>query len=31
MRIVLGVLAADAGRVELGGRPMTPQVRRRIG
>ena len=31
MRIVLGVLAADAGRVELGGQPVTRAVRRRIG
>ncbi|MCU1431616.1 MAG: hypothetical protein JWP95_721 [Actinotalea sp.] len=31
MRIVLGVLAADAGRVELGGRALTRAVRRRIG
>lgn len=31
MRIVLGVLAADAGRVELGGRELTLDVRRRFG
>ena len=31
MRIVLGVLAADSGRVELGGAPLTRAVRRRIG
>ena len=31
MRVVLGVLAADAGQVTLGGRPMTPAMRRRIG
>ena len=31
MRIVLGVLAADAGEVTLGGSPMSPALRRRIG
>lgn len=31
MRIILGVLAADSGRVELGGRELTLPVRRRIG
>ena len=31
MRVILGVLAADAGQVTYGGRPMTPAVRRRIG
>lgn len=31
MRIVVGVLAADSGRVELGGRELTPGVRRRFG
>lgn len=31
MRIALGVLAADAGRVLLDGRPVDLQVRRRIG
>ncbi|MBX9244803.1 ATP-binding cassette domain-containing protein [Actinotalea ferrariae] len=31
MRIVLGVLAADSGRVELGGRELTLDVRRRFG
>ena len=31
MRIVLGVLAPDAGRVTLGGTPLTPDLRRRIG
>ncbi|WP_246169499.1 ABC transporter ATP-binding protein [Actinotalea subterranea] len=31
MRIVLGVLAPDAGRVELGGRELTRPVRRRFG
>ncbi|MGH3759967.1 ABC transporter ATP-binding protein [Actinophytocola sp.] len=31
MRIVLGVLAPDAGAVRLGGEPVTPSTRRRIG
>ncbi len=31
MRVVLGVLAPDAGQVTLGGAPMTPAMRRRIG
>lgn len=31
MRIALGVLAADAGEVRLGGRPVDLEVRRRIG
>ena len=31
MRIVLGVLAPDAGRVEMGGRPLTLPVRARFG
>ena len=31
MRIVLGVLAADSGRVTWGDEPLTPQIRRRIG
>jgi len=31
MRVVLGVLAPDAGQVTLGGSPMTPAMRRRIG
>lgn len=31
MRIILGVLAPDAGRVELGGRPLTLPVRARFG
>ncbi len=31
MRIALGVLAADAGQVLVGGRPIDLQVRRRIG
>jgi len=31
MRIVLGVLAPDAGRVELGGEPLTLPVRARFG
>ena len=31
MRIILGVLAADAGEVTLDGSPMTPALRRRIG
>ncbi len=31
MRIVMGVLAADAGRVELDGRELTPDLRRRFG
>ncbi len=31
MRIVLGVLAADAGEVSLDGRPVDADVRRRIG
>ncbi len=31
MRVVLGVLAADAGQVTYGGAPITPAVRRRIG
>ncbi|MGW0043592.1 ABC transporter ATP-binding protein [Rhodococcus sp. NPDC003348] len=31
MRIVLGVLAADAGKVTLGGRPVDLEVRRTIG
>ncbi|WP_182112819.1 MULTISPECIES: ABC transporter ATP-binding protein [unclassified Actinotalea] len=31
MRIVLGVLAADSGRVELGGREVTREDRRRFG
>ena len=31
MRIVLGVLSADSGRVQLGGRPIDLDVRRRIG
>jgi ABC-2 type transport system ATP-binding protein len=31
MRIVLGVLAADAGEVHWGGRPLTLTMRRRIG
>ncbi len=31
MRIVLGVLAADSGRVELGGVPLTRADRRRFG
>lgn len=31
MRIVLGVLAADGGRVTLGDRPLDAQLRRRIG
>ena len=31
MRIVMGVLAPDAGRVELGGKPLTLPVRARFG
>jgi len=31
MRIILGVLAADAGEVTFGGTPMSPVLRRRIG
>jgi len=31
MRIALGVLAADSGRVRFGGRPVDLQTRRRIG
>lgn len=31
MRIILGVLAPDAGRVEIGGRPLTLPVRARFG
>src|SRR5665647_1791007 len=31
MRIILGVLAPDAGRVELGGRELTLPVRARFG
>ena len=31
MRIVLGVLAADAGRVSIGDRPLDAALRRRIG
>ncbi|NLE71589.1 MAG: ATP-binding cassette domain-containing protein [Actinomycetales bacterium] len=31
MRIILGVLAPDAGRVELGGEPLTLPVRARFG
>jgi ABC-2 type transport system ATP-binding protein len=31
MRIVLGMLAADAGEVRLGGEAITPGVRRRMG
>jgi ABC-2 type transport system ATP-binding protein len=31
MRIILGVLAADAGTVELGGLPLTREMRRRFG
>ncbi|SIR00439.1 ABC-2 type transport system ATP-binding protein [Micromonospora avicenniae] len=31
MRIILGVLAADAGRVTWQGAPLNPQVRRRFG
>jgi ABC-2 type transport system ATP-binding protein len=31
MRVVLGVLAADAGEVRWAGQPLTPQVRRQIG
>jgi ABC-2 type transport system ATP-binding protein len=31
MRIVLGVLAPDAGEVRIGGEPVTPATRRRIG
>lgn len=31
MRIVLGVLAPDSGRVELGGRELTLEMRRRFG
>jgi ABC-2 type transport system ATP-binding protein len=31
MRIALGVLAADAGEVRWGGRPLTLEMRRRIG
>ena len=31
MRIIMGVLAADAGSVELGGRPLDLAIRRRFG
>ena len=31
MRIILGVLACDSGRVTLDGRPLTPHDRRRFG
>jgi len=31
MRIIVGVLSADAGRVQLGGRPIDLDLRRRIG
>ncbi len=31
MRIALGVLAADSGHVQLGGRPIDLTLRRRIG
>jgi hypothetical protein len=31
MRIILGVLAPDAGEVRWRGRPMTDEMRRRVG
>ncbi|MCL3863172.1 ABC transporter ATP-binding protein [Actinotalea sp. K2] len=31
MRIILGVLAADSGRITLGDRELTPEIRRRFG
>ena len=31
MRIILGVLAADSGRVSLGGEPLTREIRQRFG
>jgi ABC-type Mn2+/Zn2+ transport system ATPase subunit len=31
MRIILGVLAADAGEVRWRGRPMTDEIRKRLG
>ncbi|HET6479084.1 MAG TPA: ATP-binding cassette domain-containing protein, partial [Actinoplanes sp.] len=31
MRIILGVLAADAGEVTLDGRPLTREIRQRFG